>query len=106
MAEDRRIDRDSRTQKQLYDSSIQARGFLRSAISLYNSVRENKFKEVPLEGHFIVQDFDGTRYSWGDMNSIHVNIGFSLELILKRIQYYDREEILKSRSSPKSSVKR
>ena len=82
------------TRDQLIMTSLQARGFLRSARSLYNHIRENKFKKIATaDKHFIMQGVDGTIYSWGDMNTIHVNIGFCLELILKRILYYDCGEI-------------
>lgn len=81
---------DSMTQSQLIMSSLQARGFLRSARSLYDNAREGKFGEVSTNEHFIMQGVDGTNYSWADMNAIHVNIGLSLELILKRIEYYDQ----------------
>ncbi len=88
------------TQRQLNMSSLQARGFLRSARGLYDNAQESKFKEIPDDKHFIVQGVDGITYSWGDMNAILVNIGFSLELILKRILYYDCGEIREEHYDP------
>ena len=88
------------TQRQLIMSSLQARGFLRSARGLYENAQESKFKEIPFDKHFFVQGVDGITYSWGDMNAIHVNIGFCLELILKRILYYDCGEIVREHYDP------
>ncbi len=88
------------TQRQLIMSSLQARGFLISARGLYENAQESKFKEIPFDKHFFVQGVDGITYSWGDMNAILVNIGFSLELILKRILYYDCGEIREEHYDP------